>query len=274
MKNRNAKVFCLFALITAAASVAARLFITACFTDPDMGVYTRGTSLPKIYEYLLAAMLLATVIWSYFSKKTFYFREYPVPTYFTAFTEAVLGFMMLACAAVLLFITVSFKKSTPYEVLMIIFAVLSGIYYISLLISRKSKQAALAFLSLTPIFWSMTALVEVYRDMSVLISSPNRIFNQLAYLSLMVFLLAESRVLLGYKSTRLYAPAAACAAVLLLTSSVPNLIFRSTLMIGSSDRPIIYVLQFAAGLYAAAKLISFCFLSAPLSNTVKDTSEV
>ena len=84
---------------------------------------------------------------------------------------------------------------------------------------------------------------------------------QLAYLSLMVFLLAEARFNVEHPSTLLYAPSAAIATVFLLSTSIPNLIFIKSTIIGTTERPITYAVMLAAGLYSLSRLISFCFIS-------------
>ena len=117
-----------------------------------------------------------------------------------------------------------------------------------------------------PIVWAVTALIEFYFDMTALISSPSRIWVQIAYLAFMVFILAEVRFNIGHESALLYAPSAALATIFLLSVSVSNLISSGKMMIGVTERPITYAVMLAAGLYSLSKLISFCFIS---NNTEK-----
>ena len=104
----------------------------------------------------------------------------------------------------------------------------------------------------------MTALINVYFDMSILITSPNRAFSQLALLAFSVFLLAETRMELKLENTLLYAPASAVSTILLAVSAIPNLLCPHILSIGDSDRPIIYAVELAASIYSASKLYAYC----------------
>ena len=168
---------------------------------------------------------------------------------------------MLAHAAVVLYTSVVLGRFTAFETILIISAVLSGIYYLAVIYSRKTSPNAFAILSMAPIVWCIAALVELYFDMSVLISSPARIWVQLAYLSLMVFLLAETRFNINHESTILYAPSAAIATIFLLSVSIPNLVCADKMLIGNTERLVTYVLMLVAGIYALSRLISFCFIS-------------
>ena len=108
-------------------------------------------------------------------------------------------------------------------------------------------------------FLSSIKLINSF-DMTALISSPSRIWVQIAYLAFMVFVLAEVRFNIEYESSLLYAPSAAVATIFLLSVSVSNLVCSGKMMIGITERPITYAIMLAAGLYSLSKLISFCFI--------------
>ncbi len=264
MECKNARGFGIVSIVAALLSLIGRLLTVLFFTDSETGVYSKASLFPQIFGYFVAALCIGLAIWGALSKADFEHREAPVSTPFTVFTTAALGFIMLAYAAVLLFSKVANGRFTTFEIILMISALLSGVYYLSAIFSRKSRQNMYAVLSLAIVIWCVTALIEFYFDMTVLISSPSRIWAQLAYLAFMVFALAEARFNVGYETSLLYAPSAAIATVFLLSVSIPNLICADKMMLGVTERPITYAVMLAAGLYSLSKLISFCFISEPV----------
>ena len=261
MKESNAKIFGIVSIAAALVSLVGRLLPVLFFTDEKFGVYSKGSLFPQVFGYFVAVICIGLAIWGAFSKKDFSGRKAPASTPFTVFTTAVLGFIMLAFVAILIFSRVNNGPCSTFEIILIISALFSGIYYLSLIFSRKSNPNMFAIISMSPIVWGVTSLIELYFDMTVLISSPSRIWVQLAFLSFMVFTLAETRFNIYYESTPLYAPSAAIATIFLLSVSVSNLVCLDKMMIGNTERPITYVIMLAAGLYSLSKLVSFCFIS-------------
>ncbi len=261
MKHSNARVFGAVSIVAAVLSIIGRLLTVLFFTDTDTGVYSNSSPFPIIFAYSLAAICIGLAVWAFLSKADFAKRECPASTQFTVFTTAVFGFAMLAYAVILLFSNIAERSFSAFETILIISALLSGIYYLSVIFARKTNKNMFAVLSMMPIVWSVTALIEFYFDMTVLISSPSRIWVQLAYLAFTVFILAEVRFNIGYESTLLYAPSAAIATIFLLSVSVSNLVCVDKMLLGATERPITYAVMLAAGLYSLSKLISFCFIS-------------
>lgn len=261
MKDRNAIVFGIVSIAAALLSVVGRLLTVLLFTEEKTGVYSKTSIFPQIFSFFIAAVCIGLAVWGFLSKADFAKREAPASTVFTVFTTAVLGFIMLAFTAVLIFSKVANGRFTTFEIIIAVSALLSGIYYLSVIFSRKSNKNMFAILSMATVVWSIAALVEFYFDMTVLISSPSRVWVQLAYLSLMIFALAEARFNIGHESTLLYAPSAAISAIFLLSVSISNLVCVNKMMIGATERPITYAVMLAAGLYSLSRLISFCFIS-------------
>ncbi len=261
MKHCNAKIFGAVSIAIALVSIVGRLLTVLFFTDDGTGVHSSGSPFPQIFSYFLVAACIGLVVWAFLSKTDFAKREAPAETPFTVFTTAVFGFAMFAYSVILLFTNISSKSFTVFEIILIISALLSGIYYLSAVLARKTNKNIFAILSMMPIVWAVTALIEFYFDMTALISSPSRIWVQIAYLAFMVFVLAEVRFNIEYESSLLYAPSAAVATIFLLSVSVSNLVCSGKMMIGITERPITYAIMLAAGLYSLSKLISFCFIS-------------
>ncbi|MBQ7822237.1 MAG: hypothetical protein IJ391_08155 [Clostridia bacterium] len=257
----NTKINRIYALASLGAAVlfsVMRIITAVFFTERDTGVYVRGSIFPHIWDYLLFAVVIILILIPCIKRKSFSHRTMPTATKATVFTSAVLGFMFLAATLLILLIMVSQKRFDTVDTILAITGVFAAVYYLSGIFSRGCHAESNALLSMVPIIWTLTALIDVYFDMSMLISSPNRAFHQLALLAFSVFLLAETRMALFLKNTLLYAPAAAISSTLLSATAIPNLVCPHILSIGETDRPIIYAVELAAALYAASKLYCFC----------------
>lgn len=260
MSKSSERIYAIATIIAAAVFAVIRVVVTLLFTEKNTGVYVRDSIFPQIFQYVLAATVIILVILPCITKmkKQFQSRTLPRDTKATVFTSAVLGFMFLASSLLLLLTMVSQMRFETADTILAITGIFSSAYYLSRIFSRGCRAEATALLSMTPIVWAMTALINVYFDMSILITSPNRAFSQLALLAFSVFLLAETRMELKLENTLLYAPASAVSTILLAVSAIPNLLCPHILSIGDSDRPIIYAVELAASIYSASKLYAYC----------------
>lgn len=260
MSKSSERIYAIAAFAAAAVFAAIRIIVTFFFTEKYTGVYLRGSISPQIFQCLLAVAIIFFIVFPCVKKmkKRFESRTLPANSKATVFTSAVLGFMFLASSLFLLFTMVSQMRFETADTILAITGIFSSACYLSRIFSRGCRDEATALLSMTPIAWTMTALINVYFDMSILITSPNRAFSQLALLAFSVFLLAETRMELKLENTLLYAPASAVSTILLAISAIPNLLCPHILSVGDSDRPIIYAVELAACIYSASKLYAYC----------------
>lgn len=267
MKQKTYKAYAISAIAVAAVGVVMRIITALLFTEEGTGVYVRGSILPNVLGYMLASAILFFAVFAIVKKKDFAAICIQEHDKVGTFVSAVLGFMFLAVALLLLLSMMSQRVFGAFELIMTLTGIFSSVYYLARIFSREIKAQTSAVLSMIPIIWTMTALIEVYFDMSILITSPARKFQQLALIAFAIFLLAEVRIELKLENTLLYAPAAAASTILLAVTSIPSLIFPHTLAVGRTDRPIVYALELAAALYSGAKLYAFC------SSTHKNTDD-
>ena len=258
MSNKILRFYAHFSTVLIAVLAALRVVVALFFTESELGVYIRGSAIPLIADIILAISIIALVAISCIFKKHFTPREIKGTTKLTVFSTATLGFMFLAFALLMLLSMVSIKHFDTAETLLTVSSVFSAVYYLSKIFSRGCREESNAILSMIPIIWALVALIDVYFDMSVLITSPNRAIHQLALLAFSVFVLAETRMELKLENTLLYAPASAISALLLASASLPNLLCPHIMMLGESDRPIIYAVELAAAFYSVTKLYQFC----------------
>lgn len=258
MNEKSYKGYAISAIAVAVLGVVTRIISTMLFTEKGTGVYVRGSILPNVLGYMLAAAILFLTVFAILKKKDFSARCIQEQGRVETFVSAVLGFMFLAVALLLMLSMMSQRYFGSFELIMTITGIFSSVYYLARIFSREMKAHTSAILSMVPIIWTMTTLIEVYFDMSILITSPARKFQQLALIAFAIFLLAEARMELGFENTLLYAPAAASSTILLAVTSIPNLVLPQVLAVGRTDRPIVYALELAAALYSGVKLYAFC----------------
>ncbi|MBQ4137211.1 MAG: hypothetical protein IJD67_03785 [Clostridia bacterium] len=258
MANKILRLYTHLSIGIIAAGAVLRVVIALFFTEENLGVYVRGSVFPLIADLLLAISIIILTTLPCIYKKHFSRREINGETKLTVFATATLGFMFLAFSLLLLLSMVSVKHFDTTGILLTVTSIFAAVYYLAKIFARGCREESGAILSMIPIVWALVALIDVYFDMSVLITSPNRAIHQLALLAFSIFVLAETRMVLKLENTLLYAPAAAISALLLASASLSNLLCPHIMMLGETDRPIIYAVELAAAFYSATKLYQFC----------------
>ncbi|MBQ8509306.1 MAG: hypothetical protein IJ493_05290 [Clostridia bacterium] len=251
------KVF-LGSLLLAVLSVAARIVLTLTSLDTAYGVYKHGDAGSVIHHAALAIFCLLLVILSLTSGKALEERGRPGSGDAVIFASCVSAFLLAASSFLSLYnIVIAHADVEIYDILMIAFSLPAIVFFFGLIRSGKRRTPAMVFMSFFPTAWCAIYLIQVYFDSSALITSPNRIFNQLALLAAMAAFLMESRFLLGTVKKPVYLAIASVTPVLLLTSAVPNLVLSDRLFIGSSDNFLCYAVEAAFALFFYARLWSF-----------------
>ena len=258
MSNKILRFYAYLSTALIAVLTVFRVIVALFFTESKLGVYIRGSAIPLFADMILAISILTLIAIPCISKKQFTPREVPGTTKLAVFSTATLGFMFLAFAVLSLLSMVSVNRFDTAEILLTVTSVFAAVYYLSKIFAQRCREESNAILSMVPIIWALVALIDVYFDMSVLITSPNRAIHQLALLAYSVFVLAETRMALKLENTLLYAPAAAISSILLASASLPNLLCPHIMMLGESDRPIIYAVELAAAFYSVTKIYQFC----------------
>ena len=278
MKNKINPALPLFIASAAAAalSVAARIILTLTSYDSAYGVYAHGSVTPTVYHVLLAIVCIAfLLIPLIFSKR---FTPQPVPKVGdgTIFTSCICAFILGAYVLLSLYNIIIVKAAADiFDILMLIFAIPAIIFFITLLRADVKSPAVAAFMSFFPTAWCAVYLIRVYFDFTLLTSSPTKTLHELALLSAMVYLLNESRFLLGNVSGLLFRASAAIAPVLLLSSALPGMILSDKLLIGNSDDFICYAVECALALFILSRLYFSARTEAPepVESPVKPEAE-
>ncbi len=266
MNKRSYRGYALAALLSAVAVTILRIFVSLFYTEAYTGVYVRDALLPTVLTVSSALLIAVFSVIGYFIQKKRPFTYKSSGTRIDVIASAFVGFMCFAVSAFLI-LDMMLKKS--YTIALIVIAVsgiLSGFYYVAGIFAGERRRGVFALLAIFPMLLNVSLLVELYFDSTILISCPNRYYNQLAYVAVMFFLLAEMRNAVG-GNAKIYIPSAAVAGSLLAVSSIPNLavyllsgsLFPKLMPAqGATDRPIIYALELAFAIYAFMRLFTLC----------------
>lgn len=258
MCKKSDKIYPIFIIIVALLFSILRVIIALFYTEEPFGVYSLSSTIPQIFDYLVITVIIFSALFPCILKKSFIYRNIPKNNSLSKFTGITLGFIFLIFSLIMIFSTITQTKLSTAETLLAVSGIFSSVYYLSKYLSKSENTGAKALLSMTPIIFAVIALVEIYFDMDILITSPNRAYHQTALLAFSLFLLAETRLELGFKNTLSYAPAAAASTILLAVSSIPNLVCYKILSTGHTDRPLIYAIELVGAFYCAARIINFC----------------
>ena len=110
--------------------------------------------------------------------------------------------------------------------------------------------------SFFPTAFMAVDVINTYFDTSLLTTSPGKTMHELALLAGMVYFLSESRFQLGRTSAALFYASAPVAVVMLLTATIPELLFPAKLLIGSTDNYLLRAAEAAIGLYILSRMFS------------------
>ncbi len=145
--------------------------------------------------------------------------------------------------------------STVIALLSAVFAVLSIIYFVFTGMIEKNISIRRANYGLLTLLFLCLYLAYIYFDNSLPINAPNKISDQMAYLSATLFFLYETRLSLGREKWRPYIAFGFIASLLTAFSSIPALIiyFAEKRIISNS----IYetLLTLALFIFITAKLL-------------------
>ena len=150
------------------------------------------------------------------------------------------------------------KTATSTETLLLVLCLLSSLsligYMGAVALSRKSLSLSVGTCLGGALFCVFYALLA-YFNTSFTLNSPIKIFDQMTFLSLLLFFLAEARMRLGKRGAPFYAFSAMTAFVMTAADSLPGLIYfaaRENALVGSFMHDF---LVFALFLYVLARLV-------------------
>lgn len=245
------------ALAAALVSAAVRVILTLTELDVKYGVYKRGSVLPTVYHIVLALVCLAFIAVPLINRKTLGVPEIPKVGDLTVFASCISAFLIAANIIIAAMDIITKKTAVDViSVLSIVFGLGSILYFLANVKNGSRSPAAMTIASFFPTAFMAVDLINTYFDTSLLTTSPGKTMHELALLAGMVYFLSESRFHLGRTLAALFYASAPAAVVMLLTATIPELLFPSKLLIGVTDSYLMRASEAAIGLYVLARMFS------------------
>lgn len=272
--KKNLTGFFLFVLIAAVVSAGARCAMTLLYLDESYGVYQAGIIFPTLTHILTFVLCAAAAVIGLLLSKDLPCPVMPEPGSGVVFASSVTAFLIAASSLYTVYnIITGVLTAEKLTIAKLIVSVPAIIFFLALMRPQTRKSPVFAFMSFFPTVWFALAIVEVYFDRTLLITSPAKTFRQLAILSIMLFLLNESRAIIGRQNGILYLVTSGVAPIIVITSSLPALIFSEKLMIGQSDDFLCYAVELAAAVFILARGFSFAKSPSTLPKPEKKPKE-
>lgn len=113
------------------------------------------------------------------------------------FTSTLASLLMIIYSVYNFFFDPTVKSSDTLEILVFIFGIMSGIYFLLSTFSNKTKFSAktpvIIFLAMSPVFWSITSMLSCYFDKAIAINSPLKSMMLISYAGLIVYFTEDIR---------------------------------------------------------------------------------
>ncbi len=202
----------------------------ALFTDLAEYGHFENDLLVNISGWITAAAALFFITYIFTGKKniklipSFDSAANYIPSGLVALAMAMLGAHLLSLA-----LRIDLESASAYVRVITVatpaLAFIAAIYFVfaSVMIARRSMRRS-DFAIVTLVFICMY-VAYLYFDTSLPINAPTRIVDEVAYLSIAMFFIGETRLSLGRERWRRYISFAFIGALITAYSSVPNLIY-------------------------------------------------
>ena len=264
--NENKTKTWLYVIITVIVSAVAVVFQTILnnyYIEAETGLYEYGAQTPSAFYIFMGVALFLTVTASFVLRRDSLPKELNYSSIFTSLVStlvacsliflAVVYIMSNSGGATLLEKTAAFKLKNVCMYL----SFPTAIYYFIVAFSGSSRSKFTAWFSFFPIIWTLSYLMSVYFDHSVLMNSPKRTLTEFALIILMLYQLYETRALIGKSKGVLYFILSNAAVIFLSAAFIPDVITFIKGDIRLSVDVLSSISIASMGLYVLSRAMSF-----------------
>lgn len=276
MNNKKNDFMPLFFITAASALLTAiiRIVMTILYLDTEYGVYSNESIFPTLSHILTFLLCLAVGVIGFVKSKEYPRPVLKTPTSMTAFASCVSAFLIAATSLLSLYnIVVAGQEADKFTIAKIIVSIPAVIYFLSFLKAELNPSPILAVTSYFPTVWLATVLLEAYFDTSLLITSPAKIFHMLSMLGLMVYMLSESRFIIGMQNGKLFLISGSIAPILAVCANLPSMFLADKLLIGNSDNYLICAAEVAMAVFVLSRTFAFARSPETLPKEPKEVKE-
>ena len=245
----------LFVILT----TGARTYALLSHYAPSLGHFDGGffadVFLPLIYIAAAVAFLLFGALF----RESLTGRAYKttLPTLFAAGFAAIATVVWLVSFAGEFFSEPHVPVQTVCGILLLCFGAVSAVYLVLNALPHPPHGATL-LTGLGAALFCLAFAFYAYFDTAFTLNSPIKIFDQITFVVLVLFFLAEGRFRQGTMHEALFLPVCMCAVTLCGSAAVSGLIYNAV-----EQRPLVGIvmhdfLLFGLFLYTLTRLLSFC----------------
>ncbi|MDD4163827.1 MAG: hypothetical protein PHD46_01555 [Eubacteriales bacterium] len=172
------------------------------------------------------------------------------------FTSSLSGFLLLGCVSYYFLYFKSLPiKLTIFETFIVIFAILSSVYFLANASKKaESGNKLIAWLSLAPITFYALRLLNDFIRQSTSPDASSTPYLLLSIIAFLLFFLSEGKFLSGTGSVRLYMFFGFCAILFSLIYSLPVLVLTSFWVLPGNYGILFSAADLTLALYVSAKI--------------------
>ncbi len=202
--KKFALLYVFLAVVLSAGAVYFQHILNDYYLEKRSGHYIADVLTPEIFVIytVLSVLLLLTVV--FVLRFDTMPREMRKGSVNTAFFSAIVALVWVFVAIVFFMnnktvLVPGSSEQMVYRLRMIacVTAFPSAVYFLLTTMSGKNGSKFLSFLSFFPLITTLFLVMSLYFDRSVLINSPVKSFQQVAFIVLMLYLLFEIRTFIG-----------------------------------------------------------------------------
>ena len=249
--KQRALIFSIIALVLTALAAAGRLCSLLFFYD-KIGYYQRGAVLPVVSNILFAASVVFFAIAALFWLKPA--KTVAVPSKTAGYAALLPALALAACAVFSLDRVLSPELNILY-LLNLLLAVVGAVFFFSLTFCRQPSTLSV-LTGVGTILWLAISWLRSYRDFTVPMNSPDKLFFNLGCIGATLFVFSELRAIYGMSKPRFYYFSISTAILTLAVSSIPSLIGNACGIFASYSLTFEDLFFLALLIYATVRLIT------------------
>ncbi len=208
------------------------------FYDSEIGYFKSDAHLPDVFHGISVAEVIGAVLISLFLSKANAETgiEYRYPSNSSLFVRIAACFPLFA---VVMHVSCTFlemmKDKYKYNIstssagayidlFMLLFGIMGAVYFLMFIVGKVSyKKEASVYLGYGFIIYVLLMLARTYFDFETTMNSPTKLFIQVTLMSVMVYMLYETRFYIKRESPRVYCAVSAVAAYFTAACSIPGI---------------------------------------------------
>ena len=190
------------------------------FYDREVGYFQSGALVPELFKWLCVIAPVAFCFAGIFASRV---KIGQSCGFGSKLGSAVAAVMLLVHAVYLVPYCLSYVEGSPLVPgLFLAFAVVSVLYF-AVGATKKAAAENRALLGFCVILYATAGLAKSYFDFTTTMNSPDKLLLQVAYMAIMLYMLAETGLLIGAKKSGRFAVFSFIAFFFCTVSSVPAL---------------------------------------------------